>query len=424
MKKYIFSLLASLFLFASCSSSDDNDPKELYNEDSLTILSYMIASGNGLNQFMSFNITTMYDGLASMDKPATLIVYWDGDTRIGENKKTHLMLKYETDGKGNVNGKKALDTDAKESEILAEAQILKEYEPQVCTDKDVMKQVLKDMKSFAPTDKLGLIVGAHGSSWLNTISTSRAVARAIGYDGNQSNSILLPDMVEALESIGKKFEFILFDACFMGTAEACYYFHSVSDYLIASVMEVPAYGFPYDWFMKYLYQDTEAGYRKVCECYIDYYKDIYNDENSSESAWGTIALVDCKEVPALTERIKEEIASHKSSLTNYDADELQEYGRYGGYGIAYDLEQFVKDLNGGESSAFKAQLDKTILYKGCVEEARSYRSGWSYDVDASNFCGLGIYIPGQSYSKWNTYFKTIDWFTASGWSTVDFGWNF
>lgn len=420
MKKYIFSLLASLFLLASCSSSDEDTHKgSWYNDDSLTILSYLIASGNGLNQFMSFNITTMYDGLASMDKPATLLVYWDGDTRIAG--KTHLILKYETDGRGNVNGKKALDIDAKESEILAEAQILKEYESQVCTDKEVMKQVLRDMKSFSPTDKLGLIVGSHGSSWLNTISTSRA----IGYDGNTSNSILLPDMAEALESVGRKFEFILFDACFMGTAEACYDFHSVSDYLITSVMEVPAYGFPYDLFLKYLYQDTEDGYRKVCQSYIDYYKDIYNDESSNESAWGTIALVDCKEVPMLTECLKEEIVSHKASLTDYNVNSLQEYGRAGGYGIAYDLEQFVKDLNGGKvPETFKTQLGKTVRYKGCVEDARSYKSGWSYDVDASNFCGLGLYIPNSSSSKWNTYFKTIDWFTASGWNEVDFSWKF
>jgi len=419
MKKYIFSLLASLFLFASCSSSDDDPVPITYDEDSLTILSYMIASGNGLNEFISFNITTMYDGLASMDKPATLLVYWDGDTRIAG--KTHLILKYETDGKGNINGKKALDIEAEKSEILAEAQIMKEYEAQVCTDKDVMIEVLKDMKSFAPTDKLGLIVGSHGSSWLNTISTSRA----IGYDGNYSNSILLPDMVEALESVGKKFEFILFDACFMGTAETCYDFHSVSDYLIASVMEVPTYGFPYDEFMKYLYQDTEDSYRKVCQSYIDYYKDVYNDKSSNESAWGTIALVDCKEVPMLTEILKEEIIKHKASLSNYNVSNLQEYGRAGGYGIAYDLEQFIKDLNGGKlPETFGTQLDKTIRYKGCVEDSRPYTPTWSYDVDASNFCGLGIYIPRQSDSKWNSYFKTIEWFTASGWNEVDFNWNF
>ena len=419
MKKFLFSLLTSLYLFASCSSSEDSPESPQYNEDSLTILSYLIASGNGLSQFMSFNITTMYDGLAAMHSPATLLVYWDGDTRIAG--KTHLILKYETDGKGNINGKKALGIDAKESEILAEAQVMKEYESQVCTDKDVLKQVLKDMNSLAPTDKIGLIVGSHGSSWLNTISTSRA----IGYDGKQSNSILLPDMVEALESVGKKFEFILFDACFMGTAEACYDFHSVSDYLIASVMEVPAYGFPYDLFMKYLYQDTEDSYRKVCQSYIDYYKNIYNVGTGNESAWGTIALVDCKEIPMLTECLKNEIVSHKASLANYNVNFLQEYGRAGGYGIAYDLEQFVKDLNGGKvPSTFKTQLDKTVRYKGCVEETRSYTSTWSYDVDAANFCGLGIYIPNPSSSKWNSYFKTIDWFTASGWNEVDFSWNF
>ena len=58
--------------------------------------------------------------------------------------------------------------------------------------------------------------------------------------------------------------------------------------------------------------------------------------------------------------------------------------------------------------------------KSIVEELGSA----AYAVDAENYCGLGIYIPVSSRTDWNDYFKTIDWFSASGWNEVTFAWNF
>ena len=110
-------------------------------------------------------------------------------------------------------------------------------------------------------------------------------------------------------------------------------------------------------------------------------------------------------------------------MSDYDAGKLQEYGRDGGKYIAYDLLHFIRDLNGGEvPKTFEDQLNKTILYKGCLEESRYYP--YNYDVDATNYCGLGIYIPNEDYPQWNTYFKTLNWYTASGWNQVSFSWNF
>ena len=416
MVKKALWLLSVLLFLSSCDPSDE-EPTPIPDKDSVTVLSYLIAN-NDLGDELLFNIEIMYDGLKSMDKPATLLVYWDGKSSMGKNNSTHLILKYETDGKGKINGKPALGIDATTREILDVAEVLKEYPSQVSTDKNVFQSVLSDMVSFAPTDKLGLIIGSHGSAWLNTISTS---GRALGYDGNTSNSIELTDMVEAIETVGNKFEFLLFDACFMGTAEVCYECRDLADYIIASVMEVPGYGFPYDYFLSDLYNGTITGYKKVCQSFVDYYKSEY--EKGKDGCWGTIALVDCSEVTNLITLVREEIVTHKDALSDYDADKLQEYGRDGGKYIAYDLQHFIKDLNGGEVPwAFENQMNKTVLYKGCLEEARYY--SYNYDVDVDNYCGLGLYIPLPTRSKWNTYFKTLDWYTASGWNQVSFSWNF
>lgn len=416
MLKRFWGVFLLLGLLVACTEDDEPtvNPEPTPADESVTVLSYMIANNN-LDDFMVQNVCIMYDGLAVMTEPATLLIYWDGQTAVGKNKSKHLILKYETDGKGKINGKKALETTSSWKEVFDEAVILKEYPDQLSTDKEVMATVLQDMAKFSPTQNLGLIVGSHGSSWYNTIYT-----RALGYDGSTSNAINLPDMVEAMETLEKPFEFILFDACYMGTMEVAYEFHHVADYQISSVMEVPAYGFPYDYFMGDLFKGTVEGYKDVCQSFVDYYKSVYDE---GKTAWGTIALIDSKEVEGMTQAVREQIVAHKDTLASYVPKRIQEYGRQAGQGIAHDLEHFVKDLNGGETpQAFAEQLEKTVLYKGCLEEARY--TPYNYDVDAANYCGLGIYIPQSNKSRWNPYFKTLDWYEASGWNEVTFSWGF
>lgn len=411
LKKYLWTLLL-VGLFSGCSNNDDPEP--VPEKETITILSYLVANNN-LDDDLLANIGAMYDGLATMTKPATLLIYWDGQTGIGINNSDHLLLKYHTDGKGNINGNPALATSTTLDDVLAEAEIVHEYTTQTSTDKDVMKGVLRDMVDQANSDKLGLILGSHASSWLNTIYTSRA----FGQDGSGTdNTLLIPDMVEALNSVGQKFDFILFDACFMATTEVAYAFRDVANYQISSVMEVPAYGFPYDEFMKNLYEGTVNGYQNVCRAYIDYYNYLYSN---GEYAWATVSLIDSKEMSALTDLIKQEVVAHKDVLADYDSSNLQEYGRSSGPYIAVDLGHLVKDLNGGSIPAtFSSQLAKTVIYQGCLEKSRPS----TYAVNAANYSGLGIYVPVEARPKWNTYFKTLDWYIVAGWSEVDFSWDF
>ena len=407
MKKFLVGICSLLILFSSCRNEDPEPQPD--SSEGITILAYLVANNN-LDIDLLINIGAMYDGLGNMDQQATLLIYWDGRSKLGSNGAQHLILKYQTDGKGNINGLPKISIDAPLNDVLDIAEIVKEYDTQSSVDKDVMAQVIKDMIAQAPTDKFGLIFGSHGSSWLNTIYT-----RAFGQDGSGDDTILIPDMVEALNSVGKKFEFILFDVCYMCTAEVAYYFRNICNYQLSSVMEVPAYGFPYEDFMSYLYEGDVENYKKVCQSYVDFYR------NNNTMSWATVALIDSKEVDNLVSEIKKEIVEHKDVLANYTTSHLQEYGKTSGAHIAYDLEQFIGDLNGGSMpTVFNTQLNKTILFKECLEDAYPQ----NYVVDADNFCGMGIYIPVAKRSKWNVYFKTLDWYTASGWNEVTFSWNF
>ena len=410
----LFIWLALVFLMFACANNDEPIPEKPIEPSEMTVLSYFVADANYIEDDIWRNVAAMYDGLSLMEKSATLLVYWDGSGSYG-NWDYPVILRFNTDGRGNVNGRKPLPQDATVEEVVALAEVVKEYPYQLSTDKQVMSHVLKDLISLSPTQRVGLIAASHASSWLDTIFMSRS-ARSFGQDGKGTdNTILIKDMAEAMKSTGKQFDFLLFDACYMANIEVCYELRDVVDYQIASVMEVPAYGFPYEVSLHHLYNGNVDGYKKICQAYIDF----YNEQNSN--AWGTIAVIDSKEIQKLTDIIKQEIVEHKELLADYDVSVLQEFGRDGGQNIAYDLEQFVKNINGDNSpSGFKTQIDKTILYKGCLEKAKPS----NYSVDPSNFCGLGIYIPIASRSKWNNYFKTIDWYTVSGWNEVTFSWNF
>lgn len=419
-KKKLIWILGLICLFVSCSSEEITPTPEPPIEEKvepapLTILSYLVANNN-LDGDLYVNIAAMCQGLSLMEKPATLFVYWDGKSTVGENGATHAILKFETDGKGNVNGQPLMLETTDLNQIMSVAEVVKEYPTQLSTSERVMATVLKDMVDMSPANRFGLIFGSHGSAWTNSIFTSRS----FGQDGSGTdNTILLSEMVSAMHATGKKFDFLLFDACYMGTAEVCFDFRDAVDYQIVSVMEVPAYGFPYNTeLLVNLFEGTVEGYIKACKDFVEYYEEVYETGNQ---AWATVALVDSKEVNNLTQQIKNEIALHKEALADFNVKPLQEYGRTTAPNIAFDLRHFIKELNGGEVPAkFDAQLNKTVLYKDCMETACPS----NYGVDKENYCGLGIYIPVSTRKKWNNYFKTIDWYTASGWSEVTFSWNF
>ena len=413
MKK-LFLLLTFVSLFTACK--DDDGPSGGKKENApITVMGYFVADASGIEDDIFRNIAAMYDGLALMKKPATLLVYWDGSGDYGQWEDP-VILRYTTDGKGNVNGQKQLPEDATANEVVDLAEVVKQYPSQLSVDKSVMTQVLKDMIAVSPTERVGLVAASHGSAWTNSIFMSRS----FGQDGKGTdNTMLVSDMADAMKATGKKFDFLLFDACFMGTAEVCYDLRDVADYQIVSVMEVPAYGFPYESSLDYLYEGTVDGYKKICQAYIDFYQERYEN---GDYAWGTIALVDSKEMEGLADATRAEIVEHKNVLGNdFDESDIQEYGKQGGRGIAYDLGQLMAVLNNGTMpDAFADQLNKTVLYKSCLEIANPS----SHKVDAANYCGLGVYIPIRYNDNWNDFFKTISWYTVAGWNEVTFSWDF
>lgn len=418
MKRLLF-LLCITLLFAACGNKEEVPQIPEKPQAPVTVWAYFIADTNIKNDIRN-NIKTMYEGLSKMDKQATLLIYWDGGSSDSYLSTSPCILKYTTDGYGNINGVAARDSSYSIGIIAEQGEIVKSYNSQLSTDKKVMTSVLKDMLNLSPTRQIAMVAGSHGSAWTNSIFTQ---TRSFGQDGNgTNNTITTDDMAEAIKNAGIKLDLLLFDACLMGTIEVCYDFRYVTNYMIVSPIESPAPGFPFKDLMNEIYQGTQESYKNVCITNVAHYMNRTDGYD-----WSAISLVDCKQIDNLTGLIKREITEHKDFISNYNPiNKLQQYGVNKGvtslernfYYVSFDLMQFMGVLNNNNIPYDLSELfSKTVLYADCLENSNNY------PVKKSNYCGLGMYIPVKERPKWNSYFKTIEWYQAAGWNEISFNWE-
>jgi hypothetical protein len=85
--------------------------------------------------------------------------------------------------------------------------------------------------------------------------------------------MLIPDMASVFSRY-PKFEYILYDACFMQTVEVVYELRAAAKYIIGSPAELPGRGAPYKQLMPALFlHDSE---HKIAEAIVNAYGSYYN----------------------------------------------------------------------------------------------------------------------------------------------------
>ena len=344
----------------------------------------------------------MYQNMATDSDSCRLLVYYRPNQNDGLLTEPSI-LEFISDGKGHINGRSALSTE-EFSDVFGEATVLRTYietEGYNATDPEVMAQVFRDMQTAAPSNSYGLIFGSHASGWMPASAT---VSRAFGDDDGYS--INIPELRDVLTNSfsSGNLDFILLDACMMGSVEVAYELRNVADYCIASVMETPASGFPYQRMFHYL-SDTDVDYQRICTAFTDYY----------QSGWGTCAAIDCSRLDNLADAVAGELQNHAADISTLDYQNIQQYGASSYRNFSFDIGDFFRQLNGGTIPAsIQTALDQAVIAKSCIPGKYSYLP----EVDADRFCGIGMFFPeytGRTIS-WEDYYRTsISWYQAVGW---------
>lgn len=420
MKKWLYTLL--VVVLAACSNEiPEQQPAK---RSGRTVLAYLISnSPKSLEGNLQDNVVDMYMALAEIKDSCTLLVFYRPQ-EYGSYLDVPTLLCFDTDGRGNVNNLPALTGTDLTFETVCQVARKKEYtmSSQIATDPVVMEEVFKDMQKVAPSDSYGLILGSHASGWMKGNSVQ---SKAFGDDDGYN--IDIPDLADVLKnSFSEKLDFVLFDACMMGTAEVGYELRETTSYCIASVMETPVYGFPYDQILPYLYSEN-VDYSAVCHEFVSF--------NKTNNLWGTCAVMDCSQMENLASAVKAKLSEWQDALSSVSMQNVQQYG-VGSYRyFSYDVLDFFREL-GRKSGVVKttdlneaiasvqSALNQAVIAKDCL-------SGVDYDfdgavIDGTRFCGIGMYILEEynpyvaNKTAWNDYYKqSISWYHAAGWDDLN-----
>lgn len=421
MKKWLYTLL--VIVLAACSNEiPEQQPAK---RSGRTVLAYLISNNKAgsLDAYLRDNVIDMYTALGNMKESCTLLVFYRPYTGNAPLSKPTLMSFY-ADGRGNINNVAALTGTELTFDAVCRIAQKKEYtmNSQIATDPAVMEEVFTDMQTVAPSDSYGLILGSHASGWMKGTSVP---TKAFGDDDGYN--IDIPDLADVLKnSFSEKLDFVLFDACMMGTAEVGYELRETTSYCIASVMETPVYGFPYDQILPYLYSEN-VDYSAVCHEFVSF--------NKTNNLWGTCAVMDCSQMENLASAVKAKLSEWQDALSSVSMQNVQQYG-VGSYRyFSYDVLDFFREL-GRKSGVVKttdlneaiasvqSALNQAVIAKDCL-------SGVDYDfdgvvIDGTRFCGIGMYIPEEynpyvaNKTAWNDYYKqSISWYHAAGWDDLN-----
>ena len=357
---------------------------------SQTIIVHFI--GTALRPYFESNIEKMLEALSLNIQGNAQIVAVTTDTT---NKATMYELRYD----GNLG--KAVKEKVKELSLSTPYNAA------------IFENTLREALSFAPADKYALVVGSHGLAWVPKVPTPSTVrtlkrmglstslwermkdaemTRHIG--DKDATRYDITEVSAAIAACNVKFDYILFDACFMGNVESAYELRNAAKYIVASPCEVMGAGFPYNYVMPYMLESQGESYNldKVCSEYVDYYK----TKATTESA--CVALIETAELDALASAMKAvNGVGIKSEFSLWNVQYYEGQLPHSFYDLGDMVEQSCVDAT--VANAFKKQLDKCVTSRYHTDRFYSaYGTNNQYYHDINYYSGITTSAMVEHYS--------------------------
>lgn len=384
--KTTLKLFFFILILCSLMSCRNNDLIPIDYSDR-TVIVYM-AADNSLSSFATSNLESMMEGVSTNPSMGNLLVYIDQ----GQQPQLLKITK-------GANGK-------------AVKEIVMTYPQQNSVSPIVMGSILSDIKTRFISKSYGLVLWSHGMGWFPGKKNTKAPnTKWFGQDAD--NYMDLPDLTAALKE-GPHFNYIMFDACFMGGVETAYALNGCTDYLIASPAEVMGDGFPYEEIMQYMFGSTEKDYINLATTYYNHYNSKTDPNRSA-----TIGCIKISEIAKLASETSKLMKAHIADLNKFSAAPMQYLEGYSPHQF-YDFGYFIEYLTTAqERVAFNEQLSKTVVYKACTPTITSVTGSGYQLVPANHFSGLNCFIPQASTGSYNTSYKATQWYNVVGWNLTN-----
>jgi hypothetical protein len=353
-------LLCLLSLLVSCSRKDEEPPLK-----TRTVIVYMVGD-NTLYPYVDPDINEMERGW--QDKfDGNLIVYVD------QKRVSPYLLEISADRSNSVVSK-----------------VVTEYSEQNSSSIKVMTKVLSDVKSMYPAKSYGLILWSHASGWLPAPSAS--TTKAFGDDNGEYMEI------GDLAGLPGKYDFLIFDACDMMGIESVYELRHNADYIVGSVTEILAGGFPYNEILEYLFTekaDLPAVSRKFMELYRSY--------SSAEMRTAAMSVVKTENLDNVAAVSRNLIQKYKNNIAGLDLSKIQKYDK-DDISLFFDFLDFMENIAGNdpELQTLRSHLSSAVIFEDHTPTILNV-----FEIKRS--CGLSCYIPGQ-HEGLDYMYRNMEWY--------------
>ncbi len=392
-------------LTAVCVSAVSCSKDEAEDEDTVASRSVLvyIAAENSLNSYASSDINEMLQAKSQLEPGENLVLYVD-DT---DYPRIYVI---------NSNTK---------AESYSRLTPVKTYPEEMdSADPETFSKVLDYFFSNYKAESYGLVMWSHGSGWVNSpdnqTTASSQVRRTICVDNGHNLAVdygsrmEVVDMAAALASY-PKFEFILFDACFMQEMEVAYELRDATDYVIGSPAEILASGAPYQNILAPMFADPFRPDSVVYNYYIYY--------GVSSMSGVVLSAIKTDEFDGYV-AVMNDLLSHYSFLDeSLYADKLN-YFLYAwnrrlssgntSYPDCYDIQGImVSVLSSEDYAVWKEAFDKLVPY-------RYASAGWysiygkTMSVEPDQCGGVSMFVPLEKYSSTSFY----DYYSQTAWGKV------
>ncbi len=372
--RYFLFLLLFLILFGSCNQ-DDPKPE---TGPTRTVLVYMVASN--LGDYLNANVEDMIEVANSQNlNGGNLVVYYS------KNKNEAELFEIKETGDG-----------------VATRYHIRDYINESALSPDVMRGVINEVVSRYPADSYGMILSSHGSAWMPF--GYHNMLRSFG-DEDRTRAMEIYELAEALPD--NLFEFLLFDACSMGSIECVYELRNKADYIVSSASETMAKGFPYKEILPLLFKER-ANLKGVAESFYHFYQNY-------TYPFGNISVVKTDELAELAGIVSEILkTAGEEEMFSLPLNEIQTLTYLSGAPTRlYDFGDVLEHLaTADQFSRFKISLDKVVSCAYFTDRIYCQGVGGNSGIPVTKFSGLSVYPLQRNLTEMNNWYAQLDWYNA------------
>ncbi len=387
-------LLTALLFFTACSKDEIPEPSGPVGH---TMLLYM--PGQSLMKYYERNIEGVERAVATgAIRNGRMLVCYQPESH---DRATLLEICY----------------DARQQKAVRK--VLKTYETFRAETTASVRELFADVQRFALTKSYGLAIGCHGLGWVpagtplpRSYQPERPlpgalVTRGTRFFGDSGHQLDIAQLADAVAGLPFRFDYLIFDDCFMANIETLYDLRHSFDSIIASPCEIMGAGFPYDRVIPRLFTSDGADLSGTCWEFWNFYQNDWNTIGGNAQS-GCISLAVTSELDALAAAVAE---IHAGPTRTYDADALQSYEGMSIH-LFYDLDDYIRAICADDNryARFKEQLNRAFP-EACRLYTPSFYSAYNKQMNKiETYSGVTTSEPSQRYTDLH---KETAWYKAT-----------